>query len=73
MNYFQQGAHDARVMLKVGDILSTTLGRKLVSNTIQGVLNEDGKPRMVRTLEPYYREFVLGEEDPFRDFQYRVI
>jgi len=58
MNYYAQGASDALFLFKIAGILENRLGRKLVSNALQTAFNPEHKPRIMRTLEPYYNEYI---------------
>lgn len=68
MNFYQQGAQSARHLFKVADILSTTIGRKLLSNMVQSAIDPEGKPRMLRTLEPYYNHYAKHDPEAFNKF-----
>lgn len=68
MDFYRQGAMAALQLFKVANILETRLGRRMVSNALQTVINPEHKPRLVRTLEPYYESFVLGDPDAFKRF-----
>jgi hypothetical protein len=72
MNFYAQGAAAARQLLKVADFLfGTKPGRKLVSSTVRIVTGGDGRPRVIRSLEPYYDEFVEGDPTAFDRFDDR--
>lgn len=71
MGYYNQGALAAHLLFKTANLFDSPVGRKLFSNTVQAVIDPEGKPRIIRTLEPYYQEFVDREPDPFKNFDER--
>jgi hypothetical protein len=72
MDFYKQGALAAQQLFKVADILSSPFGRKLVRNAVQAVIDPEGKPRMVRTLEPYYEQYVQGDPEAFNRFDEKL-
>lgn len=40
-------------------------------SAVRLVLGEDGRPRLIRTLEPYYEEYIEGDPTAFDRFDDR--
>lgn len=72
MDFFKQGALEARQCYKVADILETRIGRKIFRQAIRTVIDPEGKPRLIRTLEPYYDEYVNDDPEAFNNFDARL-
>jgi hypothetical protein len=72
MDFYRHGALTALQLFKVADILSSPAGRRLVKNLFQAAVDPEGKPRVVRTLEPYYEQYVQGDPDAFNRFDDRL-
>jgi hypothetical protein len=69
---YSQGAAAALHFYKVADLLfGTSAGRKAMRSVVRLTLGEDGRPRLIRTLEPYYEEFVEGDPTAFDRFDDR--
>jgi hypothetical protein len=71
MDFYKQGALVALQLFKIADILSSPTGRRLVRNIVQAAIDPEGKPRVVRTLEPYYEQYVQGDPRAFNRFDDR--
>lgn len=73
MDFFAQGALAAQQLYKVADVLlANPIGRRVLRYTWQAVYDPEGKPRVVRSLEPYYDEYVEGDEKAFDKFDERL-
>jgi hypothetical protein len=72
MDFYKQGALSAQRLFKVADLFASPIGRKIFSNTIRAVLDPEGKPRIVRSLEPYYDEYIEGDPEAFNRFDDRL-
>jgi hypothetical protein len=67
-NYYRQGASAAQMLFKVADILTSPGGRKLVNMAVQTLTSDEGKPRIVRSLEPYVETYLGGDPNAFKRF-----
>ena len=72
MDFYAQGARAAQHLYKVADLFASPIGRKIFSNAIGAALDPEGKPRIVRTLNPYYDEFIKGDPEAFNHFDDRL-
>jgi hypothetical protein len=73
MDFYSQGALAAQHFYKVADVLlANPIGRRVLRYTWQAINDPEGKTRVVRTLEPYYDEYVEGDENAFDNFDARL-
>ena len=70
MNYYEKGAKDAALLFKVALVFSPSqpMGDKILRKVLRTVMDPKGQPHIVRTLEPYYKEYIEGNPNAFNDF-----
>jgi hypothetical protein len=71
MNFYRQGATAALQLLKVSHLLDASSERKMISWALQSYIDPEGKPRIVRTLEPYKAEYLDHDPEAFDRFDDR--